>query len=161
MLSHLQSVHLILTGSFDFSLQKRLSNCTQLQRLNVELVDATTIEMEDSCFNQLKAIRICGASVSTLIVGDHSFSQLRYWPSLDLPQLRFLHIGAGSFPLVSSITIDDSSLPGLERLVFDASSMRGTSSLLLQGNTPSLLYPRPPSSYHPLLRRRLLHATLR
>ena len=155
MLGRLQSVHLVLHGSFDASLQEMLSNCGPLERLDLELVDAVSIELEDFFLNQLKAIRISGASVSTLAVGDHSFGQLQYWPSLDLPQLRFLHIGAGSFPLVPSITIDDSSLPRLERLVFDAASMKGASSLLLQGRTSALLGPRPPPP-HDALRQRLL-----
>ena len=161
MLGRLQSVHLVLHGSFDASLQEMLSNCGPLERLDLELVDAASIELEDFFLNQLKAIRISGASVSTLAVGDHSFGQLQYWPSLDLPQLRFLHIGAGSFPLVPSITIDDSSLPRLERLVFDAASMKGASSLLLQGRTSALLGPRPPPPHDALLRRLLLHAALR
>lgn len=79
MLGRLQSVHLVLHGSFDASLQEMLSNCGPLERLDLELVDAASIELEDFFLNQLKAIRISGASVSTLAVGDHSFGQLQYW----------------------------------------------------------------------------------
>lgn len=161
LLYSLRAVQFVLDADLSNSFQESLSACPNLESLRMDLMKATIVNILSDTFKTVKCVTFSGPFVESFTIGDDCFDQLQAWPCFALPSLRVLHVGIHSFPSVSSITVDDSSVPRLERLLFDASSMKQVSSFTVRGNVRSPLSCRSPRAHRAFLWRVLLHASLR
>lgn len=157
----LRAVWFVLDADLSNSFQESLSACPNLESLRIDLMKATAVNILSDTFKTVKSVAFSGPFVESFTVGDDCFDQLEAWLCFALPSLRVLHVGVHSFPSVSSITVDDSSVPRLERLLFGASSMKHVSSFTVRGSVRSPLSCRSPRAHRALLRRVLLHASFR